>query len=396
MPAAFRPVQQVRVTEHCRSHALVEMGWLLVAILVPLWVNLWAQQPFELPKAALLRTLVWGMVGVWLVDCLLSWRSPRRDLSDNPLLWPALTVGAAQILATALAVDRGMSLWGSYERAQGVLTQSGYVLLFLLISARLRTLSQARRLMGTMVATGVPLVGLGLAQALGWNIMGLISDARSPIYGTLGRANFVGAYLAMLLPPNLALILVTRRRWVRLAGTTLALGEMIVVMLTLSRGAWLAAGIAVGAFALLWFWPRLPRLWRAVVLVGGGVVLVSIVGGTLWLGRTAGSTAARLTIWRATLALIIRRPLLGYGPDALGLVFPNVYPPQLVYYHGRGIGVDRAHNLFLDWAVTTGLVGLLAELVLLMAFMRVGWRAVHRAADPERWTLLLLPYCPRT
>jgi tetratricopeptide (TPR) repeat protein len=389
LSAAFRPVHQVQVTEHGQGHALVEMGWLLVAILVPIWVNLWAQQPFELPKAALLRTLVWMMVGVWSAGCLLSWRSPRRDLRDNPLLWPALTVGAVQILATALAVDRGVSLWGSYERAQGALTQTCYVLLFLLISARLRTLSQARRLMATMVATGVPLVGLGLAQALGWNPLRLVNDARSPIYGTLGRANFVGAYLAMLLPPSLALILATRRRWVRFAVTALALGETIVVALTLSRGAWLAAGVAVGAFVLLWLWPRLPRLWRAVALAGAGAALVSVVGGTLWLGRTAGSTAARLTIWRATLALIVRRPLLGYGPDALGLVFPNVYPPQLVYYHGRGVSVERAYNLFLDWAVTTGLVGLLAKLALLMAFMLAGWRPVRRAADPERRVSLI-------
>ncbi|MCP4544179.1 MAG: tetratricopeptide repeat protein [Chloroflexi bacterium] len=386
MSAASRPVQ---VTEHCRSHVFLEMGWLLVAILVPLWVNLWAQQPFEFSKAALLRTLVWVMVGVWLADCLLNWRSPEHDLRDNPLLWPALTVGATQILATVLAVDRGMSLWGSYERAQGVLTQTSYVLLFLLISARLRTLSQAQRLMGAMVATGIPLLGLGMAQALGWNPMGLISDARSPIYGTLGRANFVGAYLAMLLPPNIALILITRRRWMRLAVAALTLGEVIVVLLTLSRGAWLAAGVAVGAFVLLWFWPRLPRLWRVAALVVGCVALVTVVGGTLWLGRAAGSTAARLTIWRATLALIARRPLLGYGPDTLGLVFPNVYPPQLIYYHGRGVGVDRAHNLFLDWAVTTGLVGLLAQLVLLVVFVLIGWRAVHRAADPERRALLI-------
>ena len=50
------------------------------------------------------------------------------------------------------------------------------------------------------------------------------------------------------------------------------------------------------------------------------------------------------------LPLLAQRPLLGYGPDTLELVFPAVYPPELVYYQGRGILVDRAHNLLLDWA----------------------------------------------
>jgi hypothetical protein len=33
-----------------------------LAVLVPLWIDPQANQPFELPKAALLRTLVWLMV----------------------------------------------------------------------------------------------------------------------------------------------------------------------------------------------------------------------------------------------------------------------------------------------------------------------------------------------
>jgi len=371
------------------ADALLEAGWLLVAILTPLGVNLWARQPFEPPKAALLRSLVWLMAGVWLASCLLAHRSPWRDLGGNPLRWPALAAAAVLALATVFAVDRRLSLWGSYERAQGALTLLSYPLLFLMVAARLRTLDGARRLVGVMLVTGAPLVGIGLAQALGWEPIGLISDARSPVYATLGRPNFLGAYLAILLPLTLALVLVARPRWLRIAGAALALLEAIVVGLTLARGAWLAAGVAVGTFGLLWYWPRLTRPWRTAATVGGLVGLGGGLVGALWLGQAqAGSTAARLTIWRATLDLIARRPLLGYGPDALGLVFPRVYPPQLVYYQGRSVLVDRAHNLLLDWTVTTGVLGLLAGLALLVAFFFVGWRAARRAADTERRVLL--------
>jgi tetratricopeptide (TPR) repeat protein len=96
-----------------------------------------------------------------------------------------------------------------------------------------------------------------------------------------------------------------------------------------------------------------------------------------------------LTIWQATLDLIAQRPLLGYGPDALGLVFPRVYPPQLVYYQGRGLVVDRAHNLFLDWTATTGLLGLLSGLAMFAAFFRTGWRAARASAEPQRRMLLI-------
>jgi hypothetical protein len=167
--------------QHNPLDAVLEMGWLLVALLVPLGINLWARQPFEPSKAALLRSLAWILAGLWLVDGVRSRRFPWRDLRGNPLLWPALAFAATALLSTALAVDPHLSLWGSYERAQGAVTLLSYVLLFLVVSARLRTVEQARRLIVAMVATGVPLVALGLAQALGQDLMGLVTDARSPI-----------------------------------------------------------------------------------------------------------------------------------------------------------------------------------------------------------------------
>jgi tetratricopeptide (TPR) repeat protein len=368
---------------------LLEMGWLLTAILVPLAVNLWARQPFEPAKAALLRSLAWVMAGLWLADGLPAGRSPWRELRHNRLLGPVLAVVIVQVLATALAVDPRLSLYGSYERAQGLLTQVSYPLLFLVVAARLRTLDQARRLVTAMVVTAVPLIGLGLVQAAGWDPIGLLTDARSPVYTTLGRSNFTGAYLAMLLPLTLALAWTAHPRWQRLAGLGLAAAELVVIALALARGAWLAAGVALATLGLLWTWRRLSHWWRIAAAGGGMVALAGVVGGVSWLGGQGGSTAARLDIWRATLGLIGRRPLLGYGPDSLGLVFPGVYPPQLVYYQGRGILVDRAHNLFLDWAVTGGVFGLLAGLALLVTFFILGWRAVQQASATGQRALLI-------
>ena len=390
MSNAHRVAGANQRTEYRFADGLLEIGWLLLAILTPLFINLSGKHPFELPKAAILRTVVWAMVGVWLIDVLLSRVSLWRELRDNPLLFPATAVAVVQILATVAGVDRGLSLWGGSERAQGALTTVSYVLLFFVVAARLRDRDQARRLFAAIAVTAVLLIGLSLAQILDRDPVGLISDARSPVYATLGRSNFVGAYLAMVLPVTLSLILMARGKWMQLAGALLMVGQLVVIALTLSRGAWLAAVSALCAFGLLWNWRRLNRGWRAALTIVAGVALVTVLGGTLWIGRAAGSTAARLTIWRATVGLIAKRPVLGYGPDALELVFPRVYPPQLVYYQGRGATVDRAHNLLLDAAATTGLLGLVAGMTLLALFLVLGWRALRSATGIEHKTLLIV------
>lgn len=362
--------------------SLLEVGWLLAAILPPLVVNPWASQPFEPVKAALLRSVVWLMAGLWL-----AWRvDVRRDrgpeISDHPLFRPVLAVMAVQALATGFAVDRGLSLWGSYERAQGWLTLISYSLLLLLVAGQLRSAAQGRRLLVAMAATAVPLVAIGMAQAGGWTPLDLFTDARAPVYATLGRSNFLGAYLSMLLPLTLALGITgasLRERW---AWGMLLVGEAGTIVLTQARGAWLATATAVALFALVSARPWLRargRLWQ-LLAAAAGLGLAGGLGLALWTGAGSGSTAARLTIWRAVARLIGDRPLLGYGPEALELIFPSVYPPELVYYQGRGVLVDRAHNLLLDWAVTTGVAGVLAQAALLAVFFVVVWRAVPRAA----------------
>lgn len=366
-----------------------DAGWLLLVILVPLWVNLWGQQPFELPKALLLRTLVWLLTGLILTEYLLTGCSLRRALQSNSLSGPVGVLALVLVATTVTAVNWRLSVWGSYERGQGVITLLTYLLLFLLAAAQFSSLPRARQLIGGMVAASAPLILFSLGQALGWNPFGLVSDARSPIYATLGRANFVGAYLAMLTPLTLALLLTTRQRRRRVAWAALFVGQIMVIGLSLARSAWVATAVALSLFLLIWYGPRLARRWRK--LAWGGVVLLFLSGPlvVLWLGRRqVGSTAARLSIWQGTVELIGQRPLLGYGADVLGLLFPRVYPPELVYTQGRDFFVDRAHNLFLDWAITAGLPGLLAFCLLLLMFVIVSAKAVRQPQTPRRRALL--------
>ena len=361
-------------------------GWLLLVILVPLWVNLWGQQPFELSKALLLRTVVWLLAGFVLVEYALARRSLWRVLQNNPLAGAASLLALTLVVTTITAVNWHLSLWGSYERGQGTVTLLTYILLFLLAAERFTAPTRARQLIGTLVAVSAPILLLSLAQALGWNPLGLVSDARSPSYATLGRANFVGAYLAMMVPLTLALLLIkSQPRW-RAVWAALLMGQLVVIGLTLARSAWLATAVSLSLFLLLCYGPRLACRWRR--LAWGGIVLLFSSGPLLvfWLGQQqSGSTAARLSIWRGAVALIGQRPLLGYGADSLGLIFPRVYSPELVYFQGRAFFVDRAHNLLLDWAIIAGLPGLLAFGLLLLLFVMVSVRALRRPLPlPQR------------
>jgi Tfp pilus assembly protein PilF/O-antigen ligase len=367
-----------------------ETSWLLAAVLVPLTVNPWGQNPFATPKVAVLRTIVFGLTVVWAVLVLSSPRYRSLSARTNALLVPALALIGVQTAATALAVNPAFSLWGSAERGQGLLTVICYPLLGLIVAATMRSTAQARRLVAAVQLTAVPIVILAIAQIAGLDF-GLLTDARSPAFSTLGRSNFVAAYLAMLMPLTLVQTAIAARRHPRLAWGLLLAAEGVVLVLTRVRAGWFAAVVGMVVVLALWFrrelavWWRKPALRVATVAAGAGSTAAVIA-----LAQAGGSGAARLAIWQACLRLIFERPFLGYGPDALLLVFPRFYPPELVYHQGRGFLVDRAHDFLLDWSVTFGVLGLVAWLTVLVAAASTGIRWLGRdEADTNRDTIVI-------
>ena len=383
------------------AHA-IEVSWLAAAVAVPLTFNPWGGNAFELPKSLLLRVLAL-LMGLAVLVRAIEERGgsdrARRSRPLPPLLWPALPFGLALALATALSVNPRASLWGSYERQQGLLTLGAYLALFLLTATGLRTRAQAERLWAALVWGSAPVVAYGLLQATGLDPLDWRTDAASPVLSTVGRANFLGSYLVQVVPLTAGRALRLRRRWPHLL---LLAGQLACLALTQARGAWVGLGAAALTFSLAWaLATRSRRLALAALalaaLAVGLVALLNLPSGPLaplahlpgldrlaTLARTdAGSTAARLTTWWATLPLIVARPWLGYGPETMRTVFARVFPPQLVYYQGRHVTVERAHNLWLDLAVSAGLVGVVAFGALLVGFGRLAWRGLRTASD--RW-----------
>jgi len=75
--------------------------------------------------------------------------------------------------------------------------------------------------------------------------------------------------------------------------------------------------------------------------------------------------SARGYIWSRTLPMIKKAPILGYGPDIFAIAFPqNDYIGKIRAYGTSQMIVDKPHNMYLQIAVNTGVLSLLAFLAL--------------------------------
>ncbi len=201
----------------------------------------------------------------------------------------------------------------------------------------------------------------------------------SPSWPRLGKEtnpNILAGALAIISPISLALLGHAKRGW-RILGALSIAPMLCMLALLQSRGA--IFGLAVG----LAVWLTLHRPWSLplipVLLIGllafnnwsGGPPISQFVYGKVG-SSTAGTLLLRQDMWIQSANLIRQFPWTGIGLGA----YPRVGTYSWPYSAARpGPVANHAHNLFLQVALDTGLLGLSAFAVLFFIAAREAWIA---------------------
>ncbi len=335
-------------------------GWVWVAVGIALVLPLASAPAVDLPAWALRWALLPALAGLGLP---LLVAAGRRSPAGR---WVVVWLGWAA-LATALAPQPVVALFGVYRIGTG--------LVFLAAVGGAWAIG-ARAAGGARLIANALLLGCA-ANALVGLVSVLVDLSAFGVAPAGGRAvGFFGnsVYLAELLCGGLWLALVRlspglsgrRRGWVVAAGALIAAG----IELSGSR-AGLILAVAAGVVAL-WRGRAGGRVAAALValVVAGGIALgagvAAIASGTN-AGTDRVSTVAvadsgisnRLETWREGLSALGSRPLWGWGPGgtlaAIG--------PRRTLTIARAEGPDAmfadAHDIVVESAVTTGVVGLI-------------------------------------
>ncbi len=105
-----------------------------------------------------------------------------------------------------------------------------------------------------------------------------------------------------------------------------------------------------------------------------------------------GDTQVRFFIWHGSIPLILHNLLLGYGPETMIYVYSPYYPAGLGHLEHANAAPDRNHDVWLDFLVFSGILGLLAWLLLLATFAFVAYKVLRRARS--RRAVLLAAILP--
>jgi O-antigen ligase len=172
---------------------------------------------------------------------------------------------------------------------------------------------------------------------------------------------------------------------------------VLALLLTFSRGGWLAVGIGVVLGTLIVDWRSLPVFVLAVVLAWGATLILprnlglgvldpdlaggDVIGSTLdRLDNLSGGTDIRSQYLVDGLRIISANPVLGVGPGRYGGAAATIIPsPVYEEYDADLFGYRTVHNFWLHLTGEVGVVGVAVFLTLIVAtlirLVRAAWRS---------------------
>ena len=365
----------------CRLYELLHLERLFAgSVFLQAWF--WCALPAVLaPFLPTMAVLGLAAIGYACVTLRLV-RERDRPLAWSPINRYIILYAAIYLAGTFFSVD----LEGSLNPG---LLRVAFILFAVVLGNAVSNRRQLDTLIFLMVLAGTAVAAYGILQYIfrwgyqsaAWVDSDMFSGIEFRVPSTLENPNMLGQYFLLAIPLGGAKLL-SSREWGARIFYLCCCGIMALCMiLTFSRGAWLALLFA-GLVFVLFLNPRLILLAPFALIALYFVLPETVITRFTSIGDLSDdSTSYRLYIWLGTLAMLKDYWLCGIGPgeDAFNMVYPA--------YSYNAITAPHSHNLFLQIVCDVGITALVVFILLLFVYFRMLCSALSREKD---WTSRML------
>jgi len=321
---------------------------------------------------------------------------------STPLNFPILSF----IAICLLSLIWSNSFFSSLKELPLFLT--GPLLYFIIINS-INDERQVRRILNVLLIVGSLFGIYGILQYMGIDFdfwKGNI--ARQQVFGLFGNVNYFAEYLIVPLPLVISLFFITRNKTHKtllLVGILAMSGSLI---LTFTRGSYLAIGISSIFMFLLYLISRgksfIKEYKKIFIFALALIILITFLfvlpnpinkpGTVIYKikGRTSisqftqsSSLKRRIAIWKFTMLMIKDRPLIGSGIGTFKYNSLNYQAKffeqrenRSIYPHGFA---DKTHNEYLQLCAELGIIGLGIFIWIMVTYFNYGIKLLKKIKD---------------
>jgi len=327
--------------------------------------------PFITGKNFWFRILIDGTLIAWL---LLALYDSKYRPKFSWIMGSFAALLGVMLVANAQGLHPTSSFWSNFERMDGYVSLVHTFLYMVMLGSMFTTKKIWFWFFNTTVVVAAYVSGYGLMQYLGY------VPGSSRIDSTLGNAAYMAIYMLFQIFIVMWLFIQSTETWQKVIYALLLPMFIFVLIETGTRGT--AVGLAVGVAVMSGYIALFGKQFKEYrkYAIGGFIFLMIAVGGFVAgrdsdliqnqpnLARVANISLDDLEIrgiiWGMAWEGVQERPILGYGQSNFNYVFNENYDPRL---YAQEQWFDRAHNIFIDWLIAGGFLGLIAYLSIFAA-----------------------------
>jgi len=416
-----------RTTKNALLYTIIALVY--AVFLTPLIVSTSLFFPYITGKAFAFRLLVEIATVLYIVLAVFD-RSyiPKKGTVLTAIVTFTVVLG----ISTFTAEEPSRSFWSNFERMEGYVTILHLSFFFIIASVVFRTKQAWYGLLNTTIAISVALGLRAFAdydmsrngsfivemfRGIKYFFLSIFSSPEQTvrIAGPLGNSSYLGVYsLIHAFLAGLMLVTLSSAKKFKDAPVRYVLYicaiifNIIVLYNTGTRGSFV--GLVAGSFvtaliplAFILFGKNdfnqsISESLKKHIKIASGIALVAILLVVALLGIykesdfvkssnllyrfsslittdikgvLATQGESRTMLWGMSWKGVQERPVLGWGQDNFPYVFSKYYDPKM---YAQEQWFDRTHNVFFDWLIAGGFLGLFSYLALFFALIYVLWK----------------------
>lgn len=432
---------QVTTTTNDQALTTIVILFHFLLFATPLFFTFNTSELFEFNKMILTYAITVLIAGAWLTRMVLQGQViVKRTYLDIPIILFVIS----QLLSTIFSIHPATSLLGYYSRFHGgLLSTITYVVLYYAFVSNIKkkhlpalfitafTSGLVVSLYATLEHFGHSFSCFMVDNGKSFGVDCWIQDVKSRVFASFGQPNWLAAYLIMLIPVGTALVLQLKQKpLLRYVYSGITLLFFLVLLYTRSRSGFFGLAVGMAVFGLLvvlkWQLWKIPAISEftatkkipLALLISGILIVVALNGTPLSPSIAQLSSPSQPTqnaatdptapvvnrldnggtdsgeireiVWKGAINVWKRYPVLGSGVETFAYSYYLDRPVAHNLVSEWDFLYNKAHNEFLNFLATTGVVGLISYVVLL------GWcgffaiRKIFKADTLQDSALLLI------
>lgn len=335
--------------------------------------------PYVTGSALYFRLIVEALFLLWLIFVLIY---PKFRPKLNILIGSIGIYLLALIAATVFSPNPYLSFWGDAERMMGLFSTLHFFALFLIGTTLFKDKKELRLLITVFVGVSLIVCLYGILQRLGFTS---IKPGSSRILATMGNAGVLAAYLIFGLFLSIYLALTDSKNILKIIFGSATLIHLIAVILSGTRGAYLGVitGFLVAISIIIYKAKEKKKLRQGMIIA---IILLAVLYGFLFISKNQEwvknnyylsrltsfslsdvTVKTRLMSWQWGLKGFYDKPILGYGFENFAIPYNKNFQAEYYNYSPTKPYFDRAHNIVVELLATTGIIGFISYLLILVA-----------------------------